>query len=555
MSAASSVLPGFTPWPESVADRYRAKGWWQGETLGEMLDKWESSYGDRVAVSEGDTRLSYSELASRSRRLANSLQALGIQRGDHVVLQLGNTIAFCDLALALLRIGALPVMALPSHREHEIAYLLDHVDAVALAVPGVAESFDHPAMAASLQNERPALRHLLIDGDAGDAIDALELSALVDEGEDDTVKVGGGGPVSSDVALFLLSGGTTGTPKLIPRTHDDYAFNARASAEVCGLSRETVYLAVLPVSHNFPLACPGILGTWSNGGRVVLGDNPAAEAALALIERERVTITALVPALALRWMESLAREKHDLSSLEVVQVGGARLADEAAAKLEPALGVTLQQVFGMAEGLLNYTALDDPAEVRFGTQGRPLCVDDEIRVVDEAGEDLPPGQDGELLTRGPYTIRGYYRAEEHNARAFTDDGFYRTGDVVRRDHGGNFVVHGRVKDLINRGGEKISAEEVENVVLAHPAVHNVAAVAMPDAVLGERTCVYVSLREGRELTLDELCTFLSAERRIARYKLPERLELVQDLPLTKVGKVDKAALRADVKAKLERSAV
>jgi 2,3-dihydroxybenzoate-AMP ligase len=552
MNAAPLDLPGFTPWPESFARRYRDRGWWAGETLGEMVDLWESDYGDRVALTEAESSITYRELAARSRRLENALTEHGIRRGDHVVVQLANTTAFCDLTLALVRLGALPVMALPSHREHEIGYLLDHTDAVALAVPGTGKRFDYLAMASALRDEHPALRHLLVDGDSRGLDDALDLTKLLVGDDTGSGAERDDGPLASDVALFLLSGGTTGTPKLIPRTHDDYAYNARASAEACALGPESVYLAMLPVSHNFPLACPGLLGTWSVGGRVVLGSDPSPEAAFALIAREGVTATALVPALALRWMESPAREEHDLSSLSLIQVGGARFAEELAARLEPALDVTLQQVFGMAEGLLNYTSLDDPPEVRFGTQGHPVCVDDEIRIVDEAGDDLPDGEEGELLTRGPYTIRGYYRAPEHNARAFTDDGFYRTGDVVIRDESGNLIVQGRAKDLINRGGEKISAEDVENLVLGHPAVLSVAAVAMPDADLGERTCVYVVLREGQELSLDELCEFLNG-RRIARYKLPERLELVDELPLTKVGKVDKAALREDVKTKLGRA--
>lgn len=549
MSASQPRLPGVTGWPEELVERYRARGWWAGETIAGRVDRWAGAYGERVAVSDQDERLTYAELAERSRRLAGHLAALGIGRDDRVVIQLANTVAFCDLTLALMRIGALPVMALPSHREREIGYMLDHAEAVALAIPGSHGRFDHLEMAAALRDEHRTLEHLLVAGDGRGAAGAVDLPRLVAQEPPPGAPLDG--PAPDDVALFLLSGGTTGLPKLIPRTHDDYVYNARGSARVCCLGPDTVYLAALPVSHNFPLGCPGILGTWESGGRVVLTGDPSPEAAFALIEREGVTTTALVPALAIRWMESPERERFDLSSLSLVQVGGARLAPEAARRLEPALGARLQQVFGMAEGLLNYTRVDDPPEVRIETQGRPMSPDDEIRIVDERGDDVPEGGEGELLTRGPYTIRGYYRADDHNARAFTPDGFYRTGDVVRLHRSGNLLVQGRAKDLINRGGEKVSAEEVENLVLAHPSVFNVAAVAMPDRELGERTCVYVVPREGRTLTLEELCAFLQQEQRIAKYKLPERLELVDDLPLTRVGKVDKVALREDVRAKLE----
>ena len=275
-------------------------------------------------------------------------------------------------------------------------------------------------------------------------------------------------PHPADVAVFLLSDGTTGLPKLIARTHNDYAYNARASAQLCGLDEGTVYLVALPASHNFPLACPGILGTLLSGGQVVMA-GPDPRRAFDVIEREGVTITAVVPAVAQRWLAYAADHGASaLRTLDVLQVGGARLADELARKVRPVLGATLQQVFGMAEGLLNYTRLDDPDEVICSTQGRPLSPGDEVRIVDADGNDRPDGEPGALLTRGPYTPRGYYRAPEQNARAFTPDGWYASGDVVRRRPDGNLVVEGRDKDMINRGGEKISAEEVENLLYKMP---------------------------------------------------------------------------------------
>jgi 2,3-dihydroxybenzoate-AMP ligase len=268
------------------------------------------------------------------------------------------------------------------------------------------------------------------------------------------------------------------------------------------------------------------------------------------VEAEQVTLTALVPALVIRWLEANADERFDLSSLEVLQVGGARLVPEVARRIGPAFGCKVQQVFGMAEGLLNYTRLDDPDGVVVGTQGRPMSPDDEILIVGPDDEPVPDGEAGELLTRGPYTIRGYYRADAHNAKAFTADGFYRTGDVVRRDAGGNLIVEGRAKDLINRGGEKISAEEIENLLVAHPAVREAAAVAMPHPVLGEQTCAYLVLRPDETLDLAALCAYLEG-RRVARFKWPERLEFLDALPVTNVGKVDKKKLRDDIAAKLE----
>ncbi len=308
-----------------------------------------------------------------------------------------------------------------------------------------------------------------------------------------------------------------------------------------------MYLCALPAAHNFPLSSPGTLGTFFAGGRVVLAPDPSPATALGLIARERVTLTGVVPPLALAWAgaaEAAGPDGPDLSSLELLQVGGAKLSEEAARRLGPALGCRLQQVFGMAEGLVNYTRPEDDEHTVLTTQGRPISPDDEVRVVDDEDRDLPDGTAGHLLTRGPYTIRGYWRAPEHNARSFTADGFYRTGDIVRRTATGHLVVEGRAKDQINRGGEKVAAEEVENVLLAHPAVHDASVVAEPDEFLGERSCAYVILRPGAERPRPvELKSFVRAAG-LAGYKVPDRVEFVAAFPSTGIGKVSKKDLRA-----------
>jgi 2,3-dihydroxybenzoate-AMP ligase len=535
-------LDGFVPVPPEVAEQYRREGLWHGRTLGELFDQWVARSGDREAVAGAGVdgiaqRMSYAALQQRVNNLAAHLHQRGIVLGSRVVVQLPNVPGFVTLLLALFKVGAVPVLALPQHREHEIGYMLDHSGAGAYAVARAFKGDDGLATARALRATRPWLRHILVSGEPG-ADDAIALDQL------ETTRPPSAdipGPAACDVALFLLSGGTTGVPKLIPRTHDDYALNLRESARLCGFDESTVYLVALPAAHNFPLGCPGILGTLNAGGRVVLAPSPDAQSALSLIERERVTATALVPALAIRWMESPGLADRDLSSLKLLQVGGQRFQPEHARLVRPALGCTLQQVFGMAEGLLNYTRPGDPEDVILGTQGRPMLPQDEVRVVDENDCDVAEGVPGELLTRGPYTLRGYFRAPEHNARSFTGDGWYRSGDLVRW-HNGNLIVEGRLKDLINRGGEKISAEELENLILGHPAVIQAAVVAMPDRVLGERVCAFLVTRNGTSVAHDQLNQFL-LERGLARFKLPERVEILGELPLTNVGKVNKNALR------------
>lgn len=528
------MLDGWVPWPEALAERYRAEGYWQGRPLDRLLRERAERAPARIALVDADgNRWTYAELDLRTDRTAAGLRRIGIGAGDRVVVQLPNTDAFVVLFFGLLRAGAIPVLTLPAHRESEIVHVAETAGATAYAIPDVQDHFDHRTLARALRKAVPSVEHVLVAGDPA------EFTALADV-DGDPVPLPE--PDPSDVAVLLLSGGTTGRPKLIPRTHDDYSYNVRASAEVCGFDESTVYLVVLPTAHNFALACPGLLGTLMAGGTVVLSPTPSPEDAFVLIEREKVTATAVVPPIALLWLDAVEWEEADLSSLRLLQVGGSKLGAEPAARVRPALGCTLQQVFGMAEGLLNYTRLDDPENLVLHTQGRPLSPADEIRVVDPDGHDVAPGTTGELLTRGPYTLRGYYRAPEHNARSFTPDGFYRTGDLVRVLPSGHLVVEGREKDQINRGGDKISAEELENHLLAHRAVHDAAVVGMPDETLGERTCAYLVPRgQAEPPTQRELATFLT-ERGVAAYKLPDRVEVVDAFPRTSVGKIDKKAL-------------
>ncbi|GCD97015.1 (2,3-dihydroxybenzoyl)adenylate synthase [Embleya hyalina] len=538
------VRTGFTPWPDEVARRYRERGLWRGRTLGTEFRERAERTPDRVALIDGDERRTYRNLDDTADLLAARLLGRGLGRGDVVVVQLPNTAEFVILTLACLRIGVVPVMALTQHRQADIRHLFDITDARAYAVPTRYRDFDHLAMADEIAARTPSLRHVLVAGEATPP-DRFRL-AIREDGDPTTARssIRPHTPAPDDPALLLLSGGTTGRPKLIARTHDDYALNARATADVCGITENTVYLIALPAAHNFALACPGILGVLFAGGTVVMSDSPAPDRAFALIERHAVTDTAVVPAVAHRWAEAARTTGYDLSSLRALAVGGSRLAPELARRVEPALGVRVQQGFGMAEGLINYTRLDDPDTVRHGTQGRPVCPDDEIRIVDPSDRDVPDGHTGELLTRGPYTIRGYYRAPEHNARAFTADGWYRTGDIVRLHPSGNLVVEGRVKDIINRGGEKISAEEIENFAYGHPAVSDAAAVPSPDPVLGEVICLYIVAKPDTEPSPEALREHMTRAG-MAVHKLPDVIHVITRMPTTNVGKIDKAALRTD----------
>ncbi len=519
---------------------YEQKGYWQPFTLGEHLRAWARKYGERVALVGQGRRMSYKELDRCADELASGFYHLGIKPGDRILIQLPNRIEFVLSCFALFRIGAIPILSMPSGREADIDALCNLAGPVAYITTSRFLGFDFYALAQKMASKHPCLKYIITD----EGVESGNL-ALCNLGRPPSDLVG---PHYRDTALLLLSGGTTGTPKLIPRTHTDYAYNARASAQRCRLTAQSVCLTVLPAAHNFPLACPGILGTLSVGGRVVLAQTTSYDEAFPLIEKERVTITALVPSLVNFWLAAREWDASDLSSLRLLQVGGAPLDAALAAAVEPVLGCCLQQVFGMAEGLLCYTRPEDPGHVVIHTQGRPLCEDDEIRIVDEQDNDLPHGEMGELLVRGPYTIRGYYRAPEENRRAFTFDEFYRSGDKARITPEGNIQVKGRIKDQINRAGEKIAAAEIEFHLRAHPDIRDAALVALPDEHLGERSCAFI-MCSAPHPDLTTIHKFLR-QRGLARHKMPDQLESIDAWPMTDVGKINKRELvsQASLKA-------
>ncbi|MFE9767618.1 (2,3-dihydroxybenzoyl)adenylate synthase [Streptomyces sp. NPDC005808] len=540
--AAGATTPGVDAptWPAEFAERYREAGYWRGETFGGMLRERAAAHPDRIALVDPAPERrtwTYRELDERADRLAAGFAARGISKGDRVVLHLPNVGEFFEVVFALFRIGALPVYALPAHRETEIGYFCAFTEAVAYVIPDRHAGFDHRALASRVKERTPSLRHVFVVGDPGEHTSLADVPC-------DPSGPPLPGPQPHELAFLQLSGGTTGVPKLIPRTHDDYLYSLWGSNEICGVDADTRFLVVLPAAHNFPMSSPGWLGVLYAGGTAVLCPAPDPATAFPLVERERITMTGLVPPLALVWTEAAPGSEHDLSSLELVLVGGAKFSEEAARRLEPALGCALMQVFGMAEGLVNYTRLDDDRETVVTTQGLPISPDDEIRIVDDAGLDVAEGEFGHLLTRGPYTIRGYWRAPEHNATAFTEDGFYRTGDIVSRRASGHLVVEGRAKDQINRGGEKVAPEEVENIILAHPSVHDVSVVAVADEYLGERSLAYVILREGAEALKPVAIKRFVRERGVAAYKVPDLVEFVDVFPQTGIGKVSKKQLRS-----------
>ncbi len=522
------TLP-FTRWPDDFARRYREKGYWQDLPLTDILTRHADS--DALAIIDGERRLTYRQFQQSVNNLAAALQAQGIQRGETALVQLGNVAEFYITFFALLQVGVAPVNALFSHQRSELNAYATQIEPTLLIADRAHGLFAGDDFLNTFRDQHPSVRVALLRGEGLEAAIARPAENFI------------ASPTPADeVAFFQLSGGSTGTPKLIPRTHNDYYYSIRRSNEICGITADTRYLNALPAAHNFAMSSPGSLGIFMAGGCVVLAHDPSATLCFPLIEEHRITVTSLVPPAVSLWLQAITEGAGNaqLASLQLLQVGGARLSATLAARIPAEMGCQLQQVFGMAEGLVNYTALDDTPERIMNTQGRPMCPDDEVWVADENGNPLPRGEVGRLMTRGPYTFRGYYKSPEHNASAFDANGFYCSGDLIAIDEQGYITVQGREKDQINRGGEKIAAEEVENLLLRHEAVIHAALVSMEDSLLGDKSCAYLVVKQ--PLRAVDVRRFLR-EQGVAEFKLPDRVECLDALPLTPVGKVDKKQLR------------
>jgi 2,3-dihydroxybenzoate-AMP ligase len=528
------MLQGVVPFPPEFARRYRARGYWQDKSLAHEFSLVFKKFEKRTALVDGDRSYTYEDIDRLTGNLALNLLELGLKPLDRVVPTLPNIAEFVLLYFALQKISAIPIAALATHRFAEINQFVQLSGATTCVYPERQGDFEFEPMIRRVQAGNPHLKFCL-------SLPALrDLIAKPSRHENSELRKIRIDP--ADPCIFQLSGGTTGIPKLIPRTHNDYAYNSKTAAPVCGVTGDSVLLLSLPIAHNLPLACPGIQGYFFQGGKVVLSPTTRPEQMFSLIQKHRVTHIKVVPALLIRLINDPSIGKYDLSSVRIIQSGGQRMQPEVRLKTHQLIPSSfVQENFGMSEGMLFFVRLDDPQAVKLETCGRPICEDDEVKLVDDEGREVADGEVGELTCRGPYTLRGYYGVPEYNARQFTPEGFYRSGDLMRKHPSGNYVVEGRKKDLINRGGEKISAEEIENLILMHPAVQNVACVPVPDPHLGEKMCACVILKRGREIDLPGLVSFLK-DKEIAKFKLPERLLICDDFPVSTFGKVSKKTL-------------
>ena len=553
-SLQTTALPGVVPHPAVTVDRYTATGAWGTRSLPTAFRQAAMIYAERTALITPDTRLTYRELDARSDAVAAGLLSSGLLPGERVLLQLTNSATAVIAWYGLLKAGLIPVCTLAIHRRLEIEQIGRKSGAVAHLVQADFPSFDLVALARQIADLLPAMRQLVTVGAAlgtpGLRIEDLQADEATGKERAELLEIA----ESLDVhgpAVLQLSGGTTGTPKIIPRLHAEYRYNADLTAIHWCHTEESVLAFGLPLAHNAALT-NGLHAAHGVGAALLLA-TPAADVMLPLMAEHGATWTMSPPGLAREYLS------HPAFDAAVARIGtwvltAARVPRPVFDELT-GRGVHVTQAFGMSEGLFLFTPLDAIADLRAETVGTPISALDEIRVLRPGTQvEVAEGETGELAARGPYTIRGYLAEPDRNREAFTADGFYRSGDLVRaRRYEGtlSYSIEGRVKDLIDRGGEKVNAEEVELLVADHPAVAEIALVAMPDPRLSERSCAYVVPQDPQNPpTLADIRAYLEAEG-LAKYKWPERLELIDELPRTQVGKISKVALRADISAKLE----
>jgi 2,3-dihydroxybenzoate-AMP ligase len=549
MTKPRQPIEGVTYHPEEVVARYRAAGVLKDETLGQVLHEAAQRHADRTAVvgpAEG-TRWTYRELDEKSDRFGAALLDLGLKPLDPVMFQIGNVPEFFVALYGCFKAGLIPVCTLPAHRDEEIGYIARLVGAKAHVVQGDLK-FDLVAFGRKMAAQVDCMKHLIVARGAGGP-DLHALDALIARvpAKDARARLAALDIDPWNVGIYQLSGGTTGLPKVIPRFHSEYVCNIRSWAEFSGLSEKTVALWPLPAIHNAAIIAFNTPAHFVGGMAVVMQEHDP-ENFLGTIQRERVTLAGAALPVMVRCIDAGVIGNYDLSSIDCFIT----LGETPTVRRE--FRIPGYHIFGMAEGLCMRTVASDPDEVQLGCIGRPINPHDEVKLVKLGTEEpVAPGEVGEFLARGPYTIRGYFKADEHNAKTFTADGHYRSGDLMKAhviDGVTYYSFEGRAKDNIDRGAEKISAEEVERYVLRHPDIRECLVIGMPDRVMGERICAYVILEDGRTApSIKELADFIAGQG-LARFKAPERIEVVDNFPVTKVGKTSKGLLRDDIKRKL-----
>jgi len=543
-------LEGFTPYRKEDAERYTKFRWWLGITFGDMLDKAADLYPDKEALIDDRERLTYGQLRKKVDRLAIGLMNLGIKKQDRILLQLPNWGEFVYSYFALQKIGAIVVLLLPRHAQLEIKHLCRITGAVAWILPEKYRKIGYLPVINDVVKSNPQLKHIILA--RRQEVDRfVSLEGLINNSDlswDNVRELNLRRPDPMDVAHMGSTGGTTGLPKVAPRTHNDCICGIEYKARSWEINSSDICLAVTPVGHAMAYTM-AVCSTIFACGTLVMLDSTLTEDFCKVVQEERITCAVMAPPLTIKLAKFPRLKNHNLSSLLKIYVGGAISPPETIRAISKKIGCKYLIGLGSTEGLSCMTRPDYDLETICNTSGRPCCPYSEYRIINQDERELPPNTDGELVAKGPDVFTGYFNSPEENRKSFTQDGFFKTGDLAKIDDEGNVRITGRIKDMILRGGENISPAEIEKLIISHPDVADVAVVGMPDPELGERICAYVQAAPGAKLSFEEVASFLRNQG-ASVLQLPERIEIIDSIPLTKAGKADKKALQDDIMKRL-----
>ncbi|HDJ2894986.1 TPA: AMP-binding protein [Staphylococcus aureus] len=521
---------------EHILTYYESQGYLNNETLFGTLYEQVKKNPNNIAVIDKEHRLSYQELFDKVKDCAALLAELGLESGQRIILQLPNSAEFMIVLFASNMLNLEPILMLPTLRESEIIAIANQLHPKVYIGSSNYLGFNYCQMVADNLVSMSSITTIIGDADENyDNVKYININrkrSIVDINTKLHKSHNG-----RNVGVYLLSGGTTSNPKIIPKINEAYVYNIKKAAERCQIDEATIYLAVLSIAHDYALANPGVLGVLFNGGTVVLSHTNGFDESFKLIEQERVNTTSIVPAIASVWLENYNWFPAELYSLKHIIIGAAKIDYDTLLKIENELNVTVQQGYGLGEGITCFTRLNDSVEIRLGTQGQPISEADEIKILNKDGLVQPNYKVGEIAEKGPYTFLGYYNNESLNKKIFLEDNYFLTGDLGYLDDNGNLILSGRVDEQINRKGENIIPSEIESILKRHPLINNCAVFGMSDQNLGEKVCACIEA-EGRQITHQEILNHFESQG-IARYKVPDEIYFLEKLPYVNIGKIDK----------------
>jgi non-ribosomal peptide synthetase component E (peptide arylation enzyme) len=535
-------------YPKELIERYRRI--WLGITIVDAFERTCDIIPAKEAVVDGNKRLNFAQLRDKVHTAAEVFLKLGLGGGSPVLLQVPNSIEAIYIYLGLTMIGVSPVLCLPRHGQRELERFASLTNATTWIGALNQGKINYINMVKAVQNKNPSLKNLIVVENVGRP-DFVSLTDLMEEhttSSDIETYLKELRPSPDDILHLAPTGGTTGLPKLVPRTHNAHLCKAYYWARAAERSFKDIDLVVAPINHDAPQLCHmSFMALF--GGTLAFCPSPKPSVIVDILEKEKITFSFMVPTLLSDLAKEPDVEQHRFSPEFKLAYGGAWASADLIRTICRRFRCRFYSIYGMTEGVGTITRSTDTPDVVERTVGRAMCPYDDYSVVDDDENDLPIGVEGEFVAQGPCIISGYYKSEE-DRKAFTRDGFLKTGDIGKFDADSNIIVTGRKKDLIKRGAETIIPFEIEEIISEHPKVSQVAVVGMPDERLGEKICAYIQNLPGEKITFEEINSFL-VERGASEMLIPERVEIIDEFPLTTMQKLDKQALRDDIARKIK----